>query len=160
MWRGLRSFSVSVILGAGPGLNNLSKFWGPPRSATGLKTPVRLGILLGMRRENQLSLNLAQGCPSYERCAAPLCPLSPDVDNYIWYPGEPICTWRSSGVKWLPVQRRYSRLAKGSDLCYTIESLRSVQKAGQRRNSRCPKRRASGNLPGYVSPFVKAIPLF
>ena len=37
-------------------------------------------------------MNASNGCPSFERCSAPLCPLDAEsVAHGIWYPDEAVC---------------------------------------------------------------------
>ena len=45
-------------------------------------------------------------CSSYEECSAPLCPLSEELDDCVWYPDEEICVSRKfRGLHWLRRQK-------------------------------------------------------
>jgi len=46
-------------------------------------------------------------CSSYKECAAPLCPLSGEQDDCVWYPGEEVCMARKfTSLHWVRTQKR------------------------------------------------------
>ncbi len=51
-------------------------------------------------------LTKMQGCPSYESCNSPLCPLDPKLKDRLWFADEDICQGRAgSGKRWIKKQR-------------------------------------------------------
>lgn len=69
-------------------------------------------------------------CPSFEGCAAPLCPLdSPSLRAGQWFAGEAVCSARRfGGLPWLRTQRRLAPLLKGRDVgCFTVKMLAAIK---------------------------------
>ncbi|MFA5399421.1 MAG: hypothetical protein WC169_11250 [Dehalococcoidia bacterium] len=70
-------------------------------------------------------------CPSWEGCAAPLCPLEP-LPGAQWFPNEDIChTVLLRKLPWIRVQRKIKRrYLKGqidSDFCFTLPTLQAIK---------------------------------
>jgi hypothetical protein len=52
-------------------------------------------------------------CVHYQRCAAPVCPLSDD--EAVWFPGEAVCR-RADAPEWVGRQRKAARRLRGADV--------------------------------------------
>lgn len=69
-----------------------------------------------------------QECPRFKTCAAPLCPLNPEIDQHTWYPDEEIC--RRNGFtgryRWIRVQKKIQKRARCRNRYFTKEMLESV----------------------------------
>ncbi|MGD0354747.1 MAG: hypothetical protein ABSB31_04810 [Dehalococcoidia bacterium] len=71
-------------------------------------------------------------CPSWEGCAAPLCPLEP-LTGAQWFPDEDICnTLAYRQTHWIKIQRKIKRLHLKSliehDHCFTLPALQAMKK--------------------------------
>lgn len=83
--------------------------------------------------EIQLKLHLQPpetDCPLLEGCVAPLCPMSPNLKQGVWFPGEPICRSKLfSSLRWLITQKEIARLPGKYDRGYfTIDMLRAIRR--------------------------------
>jgi len=66
-------------------------------------------------------------CPSYELCAAPLCPMDVDLGRRVWFPNEPVCRLRKC-PGWVRTQRRIAKLPGiKQDRYFTIRMLNSIK---------------------------------
>ncbi|MCD6599605.1 MAG: hypothetical protein J7L19_03435 [Dehalococcoidia bacterium] len=66
-------------------------------------------------------------CPSYEVCAAPLCPMDIDLGSRVWFPNEPVCRLRKC-PGWVRKQRKIAKLPGiKQDRYFTIRMLNSIK---------------------------------
>jgi len=80
----------------------------------------------------QMKLPLApaeKDCPRWERCSAPLCPISPDLARAVWFPEETICRWEAHTEKpWVKTQAEIARLPGRKKRGYfTVAMLRAIR---------------------------------
>jgi len=66
-----------------------------------------------------------ENCHKFDVCNAPICPLDPEMENYIWYPDEEICRAQkyNQNLEWINTQRKISKRAKNADTYYTLKML-------------------------------------
>jgi len=94
-------------------------------------------------------------CPSWEGCAAPLCPLEP-LPGAQWFPNEDIChTFAYRQIHWIKMQRKIRKLyVKGdvnADYCFTLTLLEAI---------RVPRKGTHGISPEYLNESEDALKPF
>ena len=97
-------------------------------------------------------------CPSYDVCAAPLCPLDQQsLDNGIWYLEEDICRKQKQG-RWVQVQKRINkRFGTGDRGYFTLAMLKACARVGKLLKGLDPDAK---NLVGKEAAWIKAHSLF
>ena len=63
-------------------------------------------------------------CSSYEKCEAPLCPLSEELDSCVWYPDEQVCMARKfTSLHWVRIQKRLRKYKVKGDAGYFTKQM-------------------------------------
>lgn len=69
----------------------------------------------------------AVGCPGYEGCEAPICPLdNSSLKHSVWYVGEAICrrrTFSGGNPHWRVIQKRIEKKATSSERFFTYRDF-------------------------------------
>ncbi len=69
----------------------------------------------------------AEGCPSFDNCSAPLCPLDKQsLEVGVWYPDEPICNKQGVKPHWVIIQRRIAKKVKDRTRYFTMKDLQGI----------------------------------
>ena len=64
------------------------------------------------------------GCPSYNGCEAPLCPLSEELDSCVWYPDEEVCmAIKFTKVHWIRTQKKLRKYKISVDKGYFTKKM-------------------------------------
>lgn len=75
----------------------------------------------------QLLRDTGKGCPGYEGCEAPVCPLSHTFRTSLWYPDEAICmsqTYRKE--YWRVIQGKIAKMPNVSGF-FTLAALNRIK---------------------------------
>ena len=77
-----------------------------------------------------MSDKLAQLCPNFEECNAPLCPLDEETwECGIWYTDETICSLKELGdLSWIKKQRKLAKAGRKG--FFTFEMLQGKAAKG------------------------------
>lgn len=68
------------------------------------------------------------GCPKFEDCSAPLCPLADNLRHLIWYPDEDICERRGFQIlDWIKKQKAIVKVKAPADRYFTVEMLEGIK---------------------------------
>ncbi|MBI4330802.1 MAG: hypothetical protein HY673_05945 [Chloroflexi bacterium] len=100
-----------------------------------MKPPDSSGSKQNSKRGVQLPLPLGpaeKDCPRWEGCSAPLCPMSPNLKQAVWFPVEAVCRSELyAGLPWLMTQAEIARLpGKKHRGYFTVAMLRSIREVG------------------------------
>lgn len=65
----------------------------------------------------------SEGCPNFNKCGAPLCPLDlASLKNGLWYPDEEICK-KQPAPNWVKVQRKIAKKTVNEDKYFNYAML-------------------------------------
>ena len=93
-------------------------------------------------------MNLEQ-CTSFQMCEAPLCPLSEELDDCLWYPDEEICnSLKFRGLHWRRMQKRLKKYKASSDYYFTKEMLDDMKRCSKTTKGVDPDSRKAVELAG------------
>ena len=89
-------------------------------------------------------------CSSYEKCEAPLCPLSEELDYCVWYPDEEICVSRKfASLHWIRRQKSLRKHKATVDNGYfTRKMLDGIQRCSKTTMGINPDSRRARELAG------------
>ncbi len=84
-------------------------------------------------------------CSIYNDCEAPLCPLSEELNDCVWYADEEVCNSRvSTKLHWVRIQKRIRKYKIKVDAGYfTREMLNSIRNVSKGIKGMDPDSRAS-----------------
>lgn len=69
-------------------------------------------------------------CPSFEGCSAPLCPISEELNDCVWYADEAICNARKfTKLHWIRIQKRLKKYNASSDVGYFTRQMLDDRKS-------------------------------
>lgn len=76
-------------------------------------------IVMSMNKDTKM-----EDCKFYEDCSAPICPMTEDNSQYIWYPDEDICRNKTyADCQWIKTQKKIQKVATNVETYYTMKML-------------------------------------
>lgn len=70
-----------------------------------------------------------ENCSGYQGCEAPLCPLSEELEDAVYYLNEPICSAREfQKLHWIKIQRRLRKYKAKDGGYFTKEMLSNIRR--------------------------------